>query len=112
MDSSICGKFASMDLQTNNKYSKNVEEIIDKLGQVKLQPNNNGITKKPVRRIKKCGNVTLKKENSCKDIVLVCDYDEKYKNDPNMIFVGKKGTPGKYFVGRSGNKYFHIEIEK
>ena len=36
------------------------------------------------------------------------DYEELYRNDPHMTFVGERGEPGRYFVGRHERMYFHV----
>lgn len=46
---------------------------------------------------------------SLNDDVAAPDYEERYRNDPNMRFVGRRATAGTaYFVGRCGRSYFHI----
>jgi len=40
----------------------------------------------------------------------VPDHEETYRNDPRMKFVGERGKPGRYFVGRHEHTYFHVSF--
>lgn len=94
----MCNKMKHASLCDNDdEFDKYLDVTTNRIKSLNL-----GINKTLKRTIKKKDNPS----NPCRALIL--NYEDVYKNDPTMEFVGERITAGDYFVGRCGKKYFHL----